>query len=75
MNYWRTAITAKPTFHELAAFIISVLILGLIAILLVQRTPVPDFLVGAFGAITGFTFGTRIGRTDEIINEQKEKAK
>lgn len=68
-------ISIRPTFHELAAFVISVLILILIGILLVQKQEVPDFLVGAFGAVTGFTFGARIGHVDEVLSAQKGRKK
>lgn len=61
----------KPTFQELSATLVTLLLLAITGVVTIQGNPMPEYLVGFDALAIGFTFGVRSGRTEEHVNPTK----
>lgn len=71
MNLLRAGVLMKPTFQELSATLVTLLLLAITGVVTIQGNPMPEYLVGFDALAIGFTFGVRSGRTEEHVNPTK----
>jgi len=71
LNHLRVFVLMKPTFQELSATLVTLLLLAITGVVTIQGTPMPEYLVGFDALAIGFTFGVRSGRTEEHENPTK----